>query len=62
MFKFFNTAIVPSDSCAAIFNGNPVIKDRILMDVDFNIKVCDYLVKKGVLTEPRNLKEWMTYE
>jgi len=62
MFKFFNNAIVPSDSCAAIFNGNPVIKDRILMDVDFNIKVCDYLVKKGVLTEPRNLKEWMTYE
>jgi len=58
MFKFFDNPIVPGDSCASIFKGHKVFKDKVKTSEEFNAQVCDFLIKKGILEQPKNIKEW----
>lgn len=58
MFKFFDNPIVPSDACATIFKGNPIFKEKVFTDYEFNKCVFNFLNKKGIIIEPLSLKEW----
>jgi len=59
MFKFFNNPMVPSETCASLFKGHPVFKNKMKFDREFNSRIYSFLVAKGIINEPKLLSDWI---
>jgi hypothetical protein len=52
MMKFFSNPLIDDEYAATIFQANSTIKNKILSNYEFSLKVGDFLRNKGVWNEP----------